>query len=677
MQDGVAGLAASAERVTGRWSLRANLATGIFWLLGSAIVAMAQPGTDRKLAAFATAGVAIAVLLLVAALTENPRHRYARCLVAGVITVPVASTWLLNHLVSNQGVFQIGGLETRIGLPLMFVLFVPLLVREIPRELIVTPLALLRRAGAMDWVMLSYAALILPGLALGFAHHSYKTYIAQDLGQVVFFVFIYAAGRAVTAQAARVSAGALTDLLLLLAIGNTILLRGVTPPLYTFLGGACAAAAGYLLLRPRDVPLLRVGLAAVVLAAQAVAVRNGTSSSVTVELAGAIAVIAYLLVRIRPVVPRWLIVGLALVALLVFVGFTGDGRTLQGRYYGANPSNDARTYEAQQARSEVTQSPVSVVLGRGFGATYDATHASLLFRQTLLGGGRDLAHVPEIHLVAYDFLLKLGLAGLAWLAAFLVGLAILVLHGLEIAVRKREPSLVLYAALPLLGVAAASAAAPHLLVNPLIPFALGVLVTRFGGKAFTGLRPKVFIPGAAVVCIALVAIVFEGTIRVLPGYTAPPKAVPYESVVVGDLRFLYPETFHRRYFTSSNPAVTGARGSRAQGVVVASFPLKRSPEIGAAGQVLRQNGLFFELYELSRGKRRLAPRKTFPLSIFDLPNVPALASTQTTEQGGLLFSVHGRNYRVILWLGKKAPQGDLYTVDDIMASLGVYHPKTG
>ena len=54
-------------------------------------------------------------------------------------------------------------------------------------------------------------------------------------------------------------------------------LGGVTPPLYTFLGAACAAAVASLVLRPRSASLLSVGLGVILLVAQAVAVRNGSA----------------------------------------------------------------------------------------------------------------------------------------------------------------------------------------------------------------------------------------------------------------------------------------------------------------------------------------------------------------------------------------------------------------
>src|SRR5205823_13176341 len=50
-EEGLASASVAADRPTRRLRFRSNLATGAFWLLGSVVVALAQPGSDRKLAA--------------------------------------------------------------------------------------------------------------------------------------------------------------------------------------------------------------------------------------------------------------------------------------------------------------------------------------------------------------------------------------------------------------------------------------------------------------------------------------------------------------------------------------------------------------------------------------------------------------------------------------------------
>jgi hypothetical protein len=200
----------------------------------------------------------------------------------------------------------------------------------------------------------------------------------------------------------------------------------------------------------------------------------------------AIGVFCYVAARLRPLVPTAVLVAATVIGLVGFVGFTHDGAALRGQYRGADQSNKGRTYEAKQVRAQVRGAPVSLVLGRGFGSTIDERGAPRRFVSTLTTGGRDLAHVPEVHLLEYDFLLKEGLMGVAWLAVFGIGLVALVFQALERAARTREPAFVVYAALPLFGIAAASAGASNLQADPLNALMLGVLVA-FMGRA----RPAV------------------------------------------------------------------------------------------------------------------------------------------------------------------------------------------
>lgn len=655
--EGLTSAAVATGRPTRGVRLRWHVGTGVFWLLGSAVVTLAQPGADRRLAALGTAAVAIAAILLVSVLTEDTERRYCRSLIAGMIAVPVASTWLLEHIIGKLSDFATAGFETRIGLPLMFVLFAPLVAGALPDDFR-RPYAvwerravLVRQARPMDWIVLAYVALIVPGLALGIAHHASKTYIAQDLGLVVFFAFMYLAARLVAPEAARASAGELTALLLLLGIANVLFLGQVTPPLYTFLGAACAAAVGFLILRPRDAGLLSVGLAVVLLVNQAVAVRDGSGSTTAVELAGALAVLAYLAVRRWRLLPLWLVVALAVVGLVGFVGFTADGRTLQGQYQGFDPSNTGRTFEAEKVRSAVKSSPSSLVLGRGFGATIDETQAPVVFQQSLLSGGRDLAHVQEVHLLPFEFLLKNGLLGFVWLGAFVVALAVLGVGALEMASSRRDPSLIIYGVLPLIGLAVGLSAATHVQVNPLNAFSIGVLSTSLARKRSPVPRPAVTLAAAALACAALGAVVLTRPLSL-------PSAGPMSGARVDDLLFSFPLDYHVRYFTSSDPAVTGARGTRVHGVVVASYPLEKSPEFGALGSRLRRFGVLFELYRAPRHLPGRRPRPVaLPLSISDL------------HAGPLFFTVNGHNYQAIAWADKDAPNASREALYALVSSI--------
>jgi len=478
------------ERV--RPGRRAQVLTALFWLVGSAIVVVAQPGADRKLAAVAAVVAGLGAIALVQLVTQDPARRYLRSLIATIIAVPVAAVWVIRALLANGRTdagtgFFIDGLEKRITLPLMFVLLVPLVVQALPRDLR-SPRALWNeraslwgRTGLMDRILLGYCAVAVPAFLLGLAHHTSRSYFGQDLGLVVFFVFMYVAGRVAVATAALDWAGELVDILLALAVMHFVLLGWDTSPIYNYIEAASAAAVAFALFQPSRSSLLSVGIAVTILVGDAIAVYEGTDSTVTIELLGALAILGYLLVRRSELVPRWLIVAVAVVGLAGFLAFTGDGRTLRGQYHGSDPSNAGRTYEAERVRAQVRHSPVSLVFGRGFGSTVDLRGGPPVYTQTLVTSGRELSHVPEVHLLAYSFLLKEGVLGVLWLLSFAVGLVVLGVRALERSARTRDPSLVVYASLALLGLVAALAAASHLPANPLDGLSVGLLVACLAG----------------------------------------------------------------------------------------------------------------------------------------------------------------------------------------------------
>jgi hypothetical protein len=456
--------------------LRGAVATTLVWLGGSAIVALAQSGYDRKIAALGAAGAGIATILAITWLTKDPARRYLRSVVGATIATSLTADWMLWHLrVASSSGFQVDGLVKRITLPLLIVLLAPLVARRLwaARHTLS-----LRLAHGMDWVMAAYATVALvPALAVGLLHHNRPLYIAQDLGLIVFFVFMYLAGRTATADAARASADEIVEALLALAVAKLVLFGWDVSPLYSYVEAAAAGALAVLLLRPRQARLLPVAIAATLLAYDAVEIKRGTNSSTAIELAGALAVLLYLVVRARRLVPLWLVLTVAVVAAVGFIGYTHDGAAIRGQYQGGDASARGTTYEAHQVRATIGHSSLSRAFGRGLGGTVDESTAPAAFKATLVYGGRDPAQVQEVHLLGYAFLLKAGFLGLVWLAVFLAGLAILVVRALERAARDRDPSLVVYATLPLLGVAQAFAASSRMQSDPLNALALGGLVT--------------------------------------------------------------------------------------------------------------------------------------------------------------------------------------------------------
>jgi acyl-CoA thioesterase-1 len=515
----------------------------MIWLLGSAAVVAPQPDYDRRLSAVAAAAAGIVTILVVARLTVDAGRRYVRSTIGTVVAVSLTSNWMLWHLHATSSNFAIAGLVERIVLPLLVVLLAPLAAAAVlgreelrPRTLWRHRAAVLRAADPMDWIVVAYASVVLlPALLVGLAHHDRPLYVAQDLGLIVFFSFMYLAGRLSTADAAQASAGEITGLLLLLAASDTMLFHWQIAPLYSFTEAACAGALALFVLRRRANQLAPVGLAILLLAGDAVQIKNGTGASAAVEFAGALGIVGYLVVRRFRLVPLWILVPAAVLALAVFVGFTSDGAALRGVYHGPDPSNTGRTFEAHQVREAVAHSPVSLVFGRGLGSTIDERHAALQFRQTLVYGGRDLAHVQQIHLMGFSFLLKTGFLGLVWLAAFGAALGLLVVSGLERAARERDAGLVLYVALPLLGFAQALAATTHLQANPLNALGLGLLVTCLGAPRASappvpGRRRRIV---AVAVCtvVAAAIVVYAGASRT----TAQPVAAPTPvSLWIGD-----------------------------------------------------------------------------------------------------------------------------------------------
>jgi hypothetical protein len=471
--------------------LGVGVGTWIVWLAGAAIVAGAQPTMDRRLAGAGAAVAGIAAILLVRGLTPDPARRYLRSVLAGILAVAVTADFAirlgLHYLNTTNGAksFFVSGEAKRITLPLMVVLLAPLVLQILVGERQLRILwqhreAFWPQAHGMDWiVVVGYIVIALPALLLGLAHRWSLTNIAQDLGLIVFFVFMYIAGRAARAVAAGSFAAELVNILLLVGVGTLLVLPWQNfPPLFLYIEPAAAGALAFLVLRRGRARLLPLGIAAAFLIADAVDISNHTSTSTgTLGLLMALAILGYLALRMRSLVPQWLLVAVAVVAVIGFVGFTHDGAALRGQYHGSDSSNLGRTYEAHQVHAEVRGSPISFVFGRGLGATINETGAPHFFKTTLEKAGRDLAHVQEIHLLEYSFLLKTGLLGVAWLAVFVVGVAALAVRAFERAARTRDPSLVVYAALALLGIAAAFGGASNLQADPLNALTLGMLVS--------------------------------------------------------------------------------------------------------------------------------------------------------------------------------------------------------
>jgi hypothetical protein len=131
---------------------------------------------------------------------------------------------------------------------------------------------------------------------------------------------------------------------------------------------------------------------------------------------------------------------------------------------------------------------------------------------------------------------------------------------------------------------------------------------------------------------------------VAAGAFAHSNPVPPALAAVGPLRIVYPSDLHRRYFSSCSYAATGIRsGACVRGVVVASYPLKPNPELGARDASFRSDGVLFELCRAPTQQpvatRNLPP----PVSLADFHPV-GKGMRATGEQRELFFRAKRGNY---------------------------------
>ena len=143
-----------------------------------------------------------------------------------------------------------------------------------------------------------------------------------------------------------------------------------------------------------------------------------------------------------------------------------------------------------------------------------------------------------------------------------------------------------------------------------------------------------------------------------------------DTAVVGDVRFDYPPHYHRRHFATSSHAVTGVHGARVHGVVVASYPLKRTRSLADRASLFRPDGVFFELYQAPRRGHHLGATKTLPLILFDFPAIRAFTEHAEHGTGSVRTSAWtATTTKRSCGSGSDAPKSALLTVDDIIDSI--------
>ena len=143
------------------------------------------------------------------------------------------------------------------------------------------------------------------------------------------------------------------------------------------------------------------------------------------------------------------------------------------------------------------------------------------------------------------------------------------------------------------------------------------------------------------------------------------------SATVAAVRFVFPDRFHRRYFSSCRYMVTGVHGGCVRGVVVASYPLRPNPEGGAAGASFRHGGVLLELYRAPwQGPNVIAPTIQPPVSLSAF-HFAGMGERPSTEQRELFFSVRRVNYWAIAWVGSRAAKPDRDALASVVASIRI------
>lgn len=157
---------------------------------------------------------------------------------------------------------------------------------------------------------------------------------------------------------------------------------------------------------------------------------------------------------------------------------------------------------------------------------------------------------------------------------------------------------------------------------------------------------------------------------VTAGAFAHSNPAPPAIAAVGPLRVVYPSgSMQRRYFSSCSYAVTGVRsGACVRGVVVASYPLKTNPELGARGASFRSDGVLFELYRAPT--QQPVATRTLPPSV-SLADFHAVGRGMRAngEQRELFFRAKGANYWAIAWAGRHASKSDRDDLNSVIGSI--------
>lgn len=194
---------------------------------------------------------------------------------------------------------------------------------------------------------------------------------------------------------------------------------------------------------------------------------GGLSSAETAQIGVCIGVVSLL---ILPRALRSLVAASFAAACIYWAYSAGMFALVTGNLHSEDVTIAQRSYEASRVIASNVSNPIYLIVGAGPGATVDLSQSPDAL--TLLAAGRDLSAVDDVHLLPAHLFLKLGLAGIAWMAILVSSVASI---GKVVLVDDPDPRSVLAFLFVVSGIAMSIPAATHLFANPLVPLLLGAL----------------------------------------------------------------------------------------------------------------------------------------------------------------------------------------------------------
>lgn len=301
-------------------------------------------------------------------------------------------------------------------------------------------------------------------------------HMAEGAALIIGFLVVFAAGLA----ASRWNRAEQSGLSLFLAVGGLVaLIVGKESIPFVALAVPATFAAIYVAVRSKRATVWAVAIVMALLLVRLLspAWASGTwnaafSITVLVQVAVCAGLVA---IYLAPKPFRLTLLGTGGVAAAVLLILSGILPLLAGKTEGAGDITlSHRAYEASVVYEMVGESVVTTLFGLGPGATVDLGASP--DAQTLLGAGRTITEVNDVHFLPSFAVLKLGLLGLFWVV---VVVSVAAREVIWLALNREsltwERCLALFVAV---GVVASLPAATNLFTNPTVAGLLGVLISR-------------------------------------------------------------------------------------------------------------------------------------------------------------------------------------------------------